>query len=239
MYIYAHSYWDKGKRDINQDSLILLQGIYGNNPIVLACVCDGIGGLVNGEKASAYCIMQINKWFMEEGMSLFIKGRKRAICNSLLRLSFKMNNGYMENKKQLAKHGTTCSLILLYKRRVICMHIGDSRIYKIKKGKMSQITKDHTLNGALTKCFGSFEYRKPDIRSFRLGVEEGLFICSDGFYRKETEAVIGESLNPEEIVTNNQLQKRLNSLGEHIKKLGETDNISGIVIIQKKKGVLV
>lgn len=60
--------------------------------------------------------------------------------------------------------GATMSLLLVWKNRYNICHIGDSRIYRFRKGSIRQLTRDHTdPAGVLRKCLGSFPFQKPDM----------------------------------------------------------------------------
>ena len=57
-------YTDIGvKRTTNQDSLALIKAETDFGDVLLACVCDGMGGHSAGELASKYCVQQIADWF--------------------------------------------------------------------------------------------------------------------------------------------------------------------------------
>ena len=50
----------------NQDSLLIKHGSYEDGELLLAVVCDGMGGLAKGEVASASVITAFAKWFDNE-----------------------------------------------------------------------------------------------------------------------------------------------------------------------------
>lgn len=57
-------YTDKGKRkEVNQDALLVSQALYHGREIVLAVICDGMGGLKQGELASAEVVGAFDTWF--------------------------------------------------------------------------------------------------------------------------------------------------------------------------------
>ena len=59
-------YTDKGKRkEVNQDSLLISRAVYHGQEIVLAVICDGMGGLKQGELASAEVVGAFDAWFEE------------------------------------------------------------------------------------------------------------------------------------------------------------------------------
>ena len=58
---------DKGiVKSTNQDSLLIKHGEYFGGEVLLAALCDGMGGLSKGELASAAVIRQFSRWFEEE-----------------------------------------------------------------------------------------------------------------------------------------------------------------------------
>ena len=60
---------DKGDfRETNQDSILVQHGRVGEEEILLAAVCDGMGGLARGELASAIAVRSFSRWFKQELM---------------------------------------------------------------------------------------------------------------------------------------------------------------------------
>lgn len=53
-------------KDTNQDSILVKHGQYSGGEVLMAIVCDGMGGLSKGELASATVIRAFDKWFDEE-----------------------------------------------------------------------------------------------------------------------------------------------------------------------------
>lgn len=65
LYIYCRDrYWNN--KDTNQDSILVKHGQYSGGEVLMAIVCDGMGGLSKGELASATVIRAFDKWFDEE-----------------------------------------------------------------------------------------------------------------------------------------------------------------------------
>ena len=54
MQFISEVYWDRGAREVNEDSLSLQQVSIRGKKVVFALVCDGIGGLEQGETASGF-----------------------------------------------------------------------------------------------------------------------------------------------------------------------------------------
>lgn len=53
-------------KNTNQDSMLIKQGMVDDTEVLLAAICDGMGGLSKGELASATVIRAFAKWFDEE-----------------------------------------------------------------------------------------------------------------------------------------------------------------------------
>ena len=71
MHIYMRysfaCYTDRGKRkEVNQDALLVSRAVYHGQETVLAVICDGMGGLTNGELASAEAVHSLAGWFREK-----------------------------------------------------------------------------------------------------------------------------------------------------------------------------
>ena len=119
-------------REGNEDS------VYAG-PRVLA-VADGMGGHAAGEVASAVAIAAIAP--LDEdvpGNDLLDVLRDRAVAaNAHLR-------DMVSGDPTLEGMGTTLTALLFAGGRLGLLHIGDSRAYLLRDGRLSQITHDHTL----------------------------------------------------------------------------------------------
>ena len=96
--------------------------------------------------------------------------------------------------------GTTLEICLIYNNRAYIGHIGDSRIYRIRKGIIRQLTQDHSYvqtlvkqgtitkeeaythpkKNVLTKALGCNAFVEPDVMIRGFQKEDILLICSDG-----------------------------------------------------------
>lgn len=231
MKIMSAAYWNCGKRTVNEDSITLQQVRTEEGRILLAAVSDGIGGLSEGENASGYILEQLVENFYRQVLSLVNRKKgAREIKKSLLRCCFDINYGlssYARGKN--IKLGATISMLLVWKRRYLILHLGDSRIYQLHKSKVRLLTKDHS-NGknGLTKCLGSFPCQYPDIYIGKSKRKSAYLLCTDGFYRSLEEELRGEILSPQDILTEEQIEKRLQALGELALKRDGNDNISAL-----------
>lgn len=227
-------YWNRGRvAEKNQDAVVLQQVLTRRGRVILAAVCDGMGGISCGEAASGYVAGELQEWFYTELFALIRKNKRYwVIRRSLDRLIFHMQGqlkryGAQENMAL----GTTITVLVLWERTWLLWHLGDSRAYRLRARGMEQLTTDHTRDaGKLTKCLGSFGYFTPQHGIGVIRPGEGLLLCSDGFRRQITERELQEVMDPRELTGEEQIGRRLKEIGETCMKRGERDNLSAVYI---------
>ncbi len=234
MQYLTNVYWNKGRVALrNQDSIVLQQVLTKRGRILLAAVCDGMGGASCGGEASGYAAVQIREWFYTELFAMIRKNKRYwVIRRSLDRLVFHMQG---QMKRYAAQEGislgTTMTVFVLWDRTWLLWHLGDSRAYRLRGRRMVQITKDHAQDGGkLTKCLGSFGCFTPQHRMGVLKPGEGILLCTDGFRRHVTGEELRSVMKPRELVEEEQIGRRLREIGETCMKRGETDNLSAVYI---------
>lgn len=238
-------YWERGNTaPVNQDSLILLQVLTGRGRILMAAVCDGIGGLSQGEAASGYVTKRLQEWFYE---SLIRSVQKRkpywVIRRSLDRLTYHMQEQLLQYSRQGGgRLGTTMTVLVLYEKTYLIWHLGDSRVYRLcnvsgrKSGgrgtkEVVCMTQDHVKGkNMLIKCVGSFDYERPDFAMGEVRGGQAMLLCSDGFRNCIVEQELADVLAPGKIREEQQAVRRLHEIGDACLKRGERDNMSAVYI---------
>jgi len=133
---------DTGKvRNHNEDSVTILKN--ANNEYLLI-VADGMGGHRAGEVASSLVLTHLGKKFAETSTI----GTKIDGINWIRENIAEINKeiiDYTKENPESTGMGTTCVLALLTKEFLIFGNVGDSSGFVIKKGKLTKVTKDHTL----------------------------------------------------------------------------------------------
>lgn len=230
-------YWDKGKfREKNEDSFSL-QRVRMDSfckrkaEAAFLVVCDGIGGLPEGETASGYVAEQLTKWFYEEGIRL-MRGRFRprrvaeGATDALMRIQERMER--YERAEGICC-GTTCTAAFVRGKRYVILHLGDSRAYLIGK-KERCLTQDHQKGGALCRCMGAFEFQFPDVVWGRMRKGEMLLLCTDGFSRLAPQGFLKGSLFSKER-EKDVFYKRLKGMGNFLRAQGEKDNQTAVLML--------
>lgn len=227
------AYRDVGCRKRNEDSLGLRIFTKGSKRFLVACVADGIGSLEDGDVAGGYvveCMLTAVDEFLLKHPSarLNISLLKRTLQRELYRASLRMN-AYASRRN--IRMGTTLSMVIFEGRHYLFLQIGDSGIFKVSNKRIKRIAPLHIdNNGVLLRCVGSFRFQTPTFKKGRLGRKKALLLATDGFFRKMEEESELHLLDPETSETDEQIDKRLATMGERMKVRGERDNMSALYI---------
>lgn len=239
-----------GKKKTNQDSLLLIQRSQTQgDEVILAVICDGVGGLKMGERSSAAVVTAFRDWFNERIKKLYEQEEPETeLFNDwdvLVRsLHIRLKD---ESEKAGFRSGTTVEAVLFMKERYYICHVGDCRTYIISD-TLTQLTMDHTIvqreltEGKLTQeqarkdprqnvllqCVGAGKEVKPDYLSGEVLPHQTFLLCCDGFRRRVTEAEIKRLCSCS--AREKKLHEALEETAQLCMKRKETDNITGILI---------
>lgn len=236
-------------KETNQDSLCLLRANSSVGEIVMAIICDGMGGLSKGELASATVIRTFDEWFKTELPKELVTLDMNVIASKWDLILKSLNGKIMEyGNKQSVNLGTTFTGMLIIDDVFLIVHVGDSRAYFIGSD-VTQLTQDHTFvareieagrmtqeqaavderRNVLLQCIGASK----TISSQQLvgKLQPGTYLlCSDGFRHKITKQEMLGAFHKDQLVNNDVMSSRANTVIEGVKRRGEKDNISVIVI---------
>lgn len=234
---------DIGKaREMNQDSYYVSD--LKKDEIKLYIVADGMGGYKGGEVASSLAVKSV-KSFVFNNFKKYKKDRESLL--DLLRAAIEYANMIVYDKAkqdpELQDMGTTLDVCLVYNNKVFIGHVGDSRVYRIRKNFMRKLTSDHSYveklvkEGTITKeeaynhpkknmlmkALGCNSLVEPDLICKGFLKDDILLMCSDGLTNMLRDNEIYNLLlkNPEKPVE--ALIKNANSLGGY-------DNITVVIV---------
>ncbi|MXZ07702.1 MAG: serine/threonine-protein phosphatase [Acidimicrobiia bacterium] len=191
-------------REQNQDLIYPEHDGQDYGPLLVA-VADGCGGLPHGDWASSLAIQE----------AIAAKGtvKDRVLA---------ANKAVFSKKVGMA---TTLTIVeLLPDGTANIGHLGDSRAYLFREGKLYQITRDHTVGHALIWAVGYRRSPRVDVLQLKLANGDRLLLCSDGLTCMLTDTQIADivkSGTPLEVVEN---------LIEAANKAGGYDNISVVLV---------
>lgn len=239
------------EKEVNQDSFLIKEIHINDKPAVFGFVCDGLGGLSFGEKASASVCKRFRTWFIEEFP--YIVNHPYTPDDIFMRWSdliLQANQKLLDYGKSYGiRLGTTISGILIYDNNYYVINVGDSRVYMIDE-QLKQLTKDQSLiqkeidAGRLTEeeakvderqnvileCIGAKKTVNPAYYYGNIKPMTSYIFCSDGFRHELSNDEIFDSFHPCSFIKREELKERITKCVEIVKERGEVDNITVGVI---------
>ncbi len=235
-------------KENNQDSLLIKVAKTSIGTVSLAVLCDGMGGLNNGEIASAIAVQVYEEWFDYSLASYLNPFSYESIMKQMEEQMRIANQKILEyGKSHNIRMGTTCStLLLLHHYFYILVHIGDTRIYEISS-EVRLLTKDHTLverevvlgnitpleartdkrRNILLQCLGDNEMIHPQVETGQVRENSVYLLCSDGLYQQCSSMDFGK-LSAGNINTEEELTLQLKQLIRRCRERKEKDDITAV-----------
>ena len=110
-------------------------------------VCDGVGGAERGEVASQLAVSQFDAYFRAHPTPI-VTAEYIQLALSTVQDRF---DAYVQQNPAAAGMGTTLTLVYLHKAGATVAHLGDSRVYLVRQGKIQWRTDDHSYVNELVK----------------------------------------------------------------------------------------
>ena len=237
------------KRQGNEDRFCL------DPALGLYVVADGMGGHAAGEVASRLAVETIQEW-----MEKYLSGADAAIVGpaaaagsaeanfllSSIRLANRIIFDSAKDRREYTGMGTTVVAVLAPGDRFVLANVGDSRIYRIRRDQIVQVSRDHSFvqqqvdNGMMspveahqsqyrhmiTRALGLRESVDVDLTEEPAHPGDVLVLCSDG---------LSDLLDDEEILAavqnhGDDLDRACQALVERANAKGGDDNITVLVI---------
>lgn len=247
-----------GKTDVglvrseNQDTFgsfeIKLKCIESN--ILLAVVCDGMGGAAGGKLAGTEACDSFTKYVVRqiEAFAEDLSSPSNIPFEKILRDGVKVANksilAIAAQSDEYKGMGTTLVAALCVENTLYCVNIGDSRAYIINDGEIKQLTHDHSYvqmlvdnkeiteveamhhpeKNVILKAVGVSANAEPDV--FTTDMPEGIILCSDGLSNVVTKEKILAEVSGE-----GSLEEALCALVDAANAEGGPDNITVFAIL--------
>jgi protein phosphatase len=228
-------------RSQNQDTYIIERiGMHS----LLCVVCDGMGGAKSGNVASSIAA----EVFAQEVVEKFRSNMTMEQVERLLQTAVGLANRAVYEKAgegpDFEGMGTTLTAVLVYKRQVLAVNVGDSRIYRVDD-TITQITEDHSLvqmmlrqgeisreqarnypgRNYITRAIGTDQQVDCDI--FHMELERGncLLLCSDG---------LSNLVDPQEMLFEIRHGGKMDTCCARLRDLvisrGAPDNVTAVLV---------
>ncbi len=211
-------------------------------------IADGMGGHNAGEIAALEAVRFVSASVEE----LFVSSEKNWNIFDLSlfnRLWIQKANGWVyhlgKKKKDYKGMGTTICTLLFHERSLIYGHVGDSRIYRFRKGLLEQLTFDHSLTNemiakgqvkkensqnypyknVLTRAIGTQTDVEAEIHIAPVSPNDIYLMCSDGLTDQVNDDEIAEILKNAK-----DIKSATASLIEKAKEAGGYDNVTILLV---------
>ncbi|HLK39965.1 MAG TPA: Stp1/IreP family PP2C-type Ser/Thr phosphatase [Polyangiaceae bacterium] len=250
---------DVGKvRDHNEDNFLV------DKKLGLFIVADGMGGHAAGEVASAIAVRTVHEEIRREKELLddYVSGATGAnkvtpkdvvalVEHAVQRACSKIHEEARADANKRGM-GTTLSALLVVGSQGFIAHVGDSRIYLARDGRVQQVTEDHTVynelikrgkltreqiekvqqKNAITRAVGVYERVEVDTLVIELIAGDVLVLASDGLH--------GYLESPEELAAPLALagDASVKALIDLANGRGGKDNITTVVVKMGEEGAV-
>jgi serine/threonine protein phosphatase PrpC len=246
----AHGLTDVGRhREHNEDHFLV------HPPLDLYVVCDGMGGNQAGEVASALATTSLENFFhaTKSGGWLGDPPQDPNVAPGAQRLAAgvrKANADVYEISSTRREHkGMGSTLVAVHLDRAAAelhiAHVGDSRCYRVRDGKIAQLTRDHSLIGdalawnpnlsevelaklpknIISRALGLRRSVEVDVKTERCAPGDIYLLCSDGLCGMIRDAEILEA-----ILLCDDLAIACESLIALANDAGGSDNITAVLL---------
>ncbi len=239
-------------RDHNEDA------VASDLTIGLVILADGMGGYKAGEVASEIAVLNITAEITEAmfGKNSMIMPKSELLPESemLIEAVEKTNAAIYQISQQFQQcsgMGTTLVAGLFTSNKLIVGHIGDSRMYRLREEKLTQLTEDHSVvqeqinSGELTETEAKESINKnlvtralgidPDVElelhEHDTKVKDIYLLCSDGL----TDLVTDEEIRIMLLEAGQNIERAAVNLIRFANEKGGKDNISVVIALVKKE----
>lgn len=230
-----------GARRTNQDRI----GCWSTEATLLMAVADGLGGHLHGEVAAELATAFLGTAFAREARP------KLADPGAFLRRAIAASHAAIlreaERRELPDSPRTVIVACVVQDGYAYWTHVGDSRLYLVREGRVAHRTRDHTVvqqlvdegrireeaiashpeRNRLLQCLGGFQTPRPEpVERTRLARNDIIVLCSDGFWGPLTQRQLVHALLSREL---KDAIPELVMLAEH--RAGrECDNISVVAM---------
>lgn len=235
-------------RDHNEDNYLI------DKKLALVIVADGMGGHAAGEVASALAVRIIHEELKKEREKIaeFVAASAgkpiKEIPPMLEHAVQRACSGIHEEAKsdpQKRGMGTTLSALLVVGSHGYIAHVGDSRIYLLRDGKIQQVTEDHTVynelikrgklskeqiekvaqKNAITRAVGVYERVEVDTLTLEVLPGDQFLLASDGLH-----GYIGHQAELEPYLDQEDGEAATRELIDLANRKGGKDNITAVLM---------
>lgn len=247
MKIHAQGVSDVGRvRQLNEDHFAI------DHELGMYLVCDGMGGHASGDVASKLCGETVRGYLAQRKDTLAAVARGEVPHDeiaALLRHGIQSASARIHEmgQKETARRGmgTTCTVVVIINGKGVMGHVGDTRLYLSRAGRVYQLSEDHTFvneairrgmmtpeqaaqsahQNVVTRAVGPSPSVLVDTLVFDVIPGDTLLLCSDGMHNYVKQAdELHAAMAPE------SLEEIGRVLVAKANERGGSDNITAVAV---------
>jgi len=207
----------------------------------LVVLCDGMGGHPGGDVASRMVAEEVERLVSAGDETVDVEAAEAPthirpfvpLLHSVFCADRKLR-AYGQQHPEYQGMGTTLIAMLENDGTVCVVHVGDSRVYCFRNGRLSQVTNDHSvvathpeyahlagMRNILTRAMGVGDELEVDFKILPMQPDELYLLCTDGLHNFVSEPRIAEILGSEQTA-----DARADQLIDAAKEGGGGDNVT-------------
>lgn len=240
------------KRKHNEDNFLV------DADLKLFVVADGMGGHSAGEVASEHTIKVVRREILKNrdvlrktikqelsGSDTAPEDAIRVVEKAIQTACYEVYHMAQDSESKKGM-GTTVVILLILGDQAIVAHVGDSRGYMVRGGRLHQLTEDHSFvqeqlrqgkitkaeaesspyKNVITRAVGIYEYVPPDIMFLELAKGDRFFLCSDGVYPYFDDKQLIARINHQD----QTLEQIVSGIEQTVLEGGAHDNLTSVVV---------
>lgn len=216
---------ETGRRAANEDFAAVMLEEPARRSGVIAAIADGVGGAKGGRVAAELAVRSLLDGYLSQSEALDVRRTAGRAIESVNRWIHAMGR----RDAELERMACTLTAAILRGRRLHVLHVGDTRLYRLRDGRLAQLTRDHHPPGGpsniLSRAIGAEETVRIDYAAEDLQAHDRLLLCSDGVHGvlsdRSIETELSRRASPEK--TAHRLTRAALASGSH-------DNVTALVI---------
>jgi serine/threonine protein phosphatase PrpC len=193
---------DKGIKDENEDFFgsCVPEGSVLTHKGISVAIADGMSGCEAGEEASHCCVVSFLNDYYSTPDTWSVKKAGQKILSATNSWLYSQGHARYDSMK-----GMVCTLsAMVFKSNTgYIFHIGDSRIYRLRRGDLEQMTHDHRIflgkdNHYLSRAMGIEPHMDVDYKAFPLEIGDLFLMSTDGIHDFVTDKALKKYLKSEQ-----------------------------------------
>jgi len=167
-----------------------------NSKGIAAVIADGMSGSEAGKEAAAACVRGFLADYFTTPDSWSTETAGEKILSALNRWLYAQGHRHYESTRAMV---TTLSVLVIKSATAHLFHVGDTRIYRMRQGKLECLTRDHRVHVSedknyLSRAMGIELHMEIDYRALPVEIDDIYLLTTDGVHDYLDDASLADFL---------------------------------------------